>query len=243
MNTQILSPEDILYENNHLIAVNKRCGTLSQDDGSGRVSMPLLVKEYLKHTYNKPGNAFLGIVHRLDFPVSGALLYGKTSKGASRISEQIRRHTFAKYYLVLCDRSGGTFGEWTTLTDYLTRSGDVTVPAAENDTSARKAIMRIRTVDSFGGSSLHLIQLETGRKHQIRAQLAARGMPIAGDVRYGSTVHIPNAILLHCVLLKFLHPTEQSTVIVHAPLKTPFSTYVPDFYTESLRTILSSVTQ
>lgn len=219
----------ILFENNHLIAVNKEPGVLSQDDGSTRPVISDLVKEYIKIRDNKPGNVFIGIVHRLDFPVSGALLLAKTSKGASRISAQIRDHSFRKIYLALCSCSASSSmsTEWSRHEAFLERRGDKTF-VVQNKNKGQKAILKLKTLASNKDYCLNAVELVTGRKHQIRCQLASLGMPIAGDTKYGSKTAVERRILLHCSFLSFKHPTADELIQVHAPLPEIFSFFLPE---------------
>lgn len=177
---------DVLYEDNHSIAVYKPSGMLVQGDESGDSTLMDEVKLYLKQKYNKPGNVFLGMVHRLDRPVSGIVLFAKTSKGASRLAEQFRNHSIQKIYHALVlgvpKQSSGT------LINYLKKDTDKNfvrvydIPTPE----ALRAELEYEVVSSKNGTSLLKINLKTGRSHQIRSQLAHMGCPIVGDVKYGA---------------------------------------------------------
>ncbi len=177
---------NVLYEDNHFIAVYKPAGMLVQGDHSGDPTLIDEVKYYLKQKYNKPGNVFLGMVHRLDRPVSGIVIFGKTSKGASRLSEQIRNHTIQKIYHALVlgipKESRGT------LINFLkkdTQKNFVRVYDSAVEGSLR-AELDYEVVESKNGKSIVKIILKTGRPHQIRSQLAHMGHPIVGDVKYGA---------------------------------------------------------
>lgn len=176
----------VLYEDNHIIAVFKPSGMLVQGDDSGDSTLMDEVKLYLKQKYNKPGNVFLGMVHRLDRPVSGIVLFAKTSKGASRLSEQFRTHSVEKIYhafvLGIPELPTGT------LVNYLKKDTDknfVRVYDTPTPESLR-AELEYELVSSKNGKSLLKINLKTGRSHQIRSQLAHMGCPIVGDVKYGA---------------------------------------------------------
>lgn len=176
----------VLYEDNHLIVVNKPAGILVQGDDSGEESLMDVVKSYIKEKYQKPGNVFLGLVHRLDRNVSGVVLFAKTSKGASRISEQFRNHTTKKIYHARV--AGVPQNKKGTLKNYLRKNEqnlkaevfDIPTPGAD------EAILDYELVSSNSKSSILKISLRTGRFHQIRAQLAHIGHPILGDIKYGS---------------------------------------------------------
>jgi len=172
----------VLYEDNHLIAVFKPAGVLVQGDETGDKCLMDEVKEYLKKKYNKPGNVFLGLLHRLDRPVSGVILFAKTSKGASRLSEQIRNYKVKKVYQALVE--GKPKNKQGILINYLKKDEQknfVTVFDAPTD-GALKAELDYEVI----GDNLLQINLKTGRPHQIRAQLAHIGHPIVGDTKYGS---------------------------------------------------------
>ncbi len=181
---------EILYEDNHLIAVYKPAGMLVQGDHSGDPTLMDEVKYFLKQKYDKPGNVFLGMVHRLDRPVSGIVIFGKTSKGASRISEQIRNHTIQKVYHAFV--FGVPKEPEGTLINYLRKDTDknfVRVYDTPVD-GALRAELDYKVVESKNGKSLIKILLKTGRPHQIRTQLSHIGCPIVGDVKYGAPSQI-----------------------------------------------------
>lgn len=207
----------ILYEDNHLIAVNKPSGVLVQGDVSGDTSLMDVVKQYIKETYQKPGNVFLGLLHRLDRPVSGVVLFARTSKAASRLSQQWRSRSVRKIYWamvhgVMTPREGF-------LTSHLKKNGAKGVVVAEEGAQgAQKAILSYRTLQRGAKDSLLEIVLHTGRKHQIRAQLAAAGCPIVGDVKYGAPSALENkAIRLVARSLTFTHPTRADDITIEAP--------------------------
>lgn len=181
---------DVLYEDNHFIAVYKPAGMLVQGDHSGDPTLMDEVKYFLKQKYNKPGNVFLGMVHRLDRPVSGIVIFGKTSKGAARLSEQIRNHTIQKIYH--CMVIGVPKQAQATLVNYLKKDTDKNFVRVYDTPieGALRAELDYEVVDSKNGKSLIKIKLKTGRPHQIRTQLSHIGCPIVGDVKYGA----PNQI-------------------------------------------------
>lgn len=179
-------PIPVLYEDNHLLAVVKPPGVPSQEDESGDPDMLTLLKADLKQRHNKPGNVFLGLVHRLDRPVGGAMIFAKTSKAASRLSESVRSRSFGKTYI--CVVEGAPARQEATLEHYIRKDQKrnvVTVydrPAPE----AKDARLTFRVAASSGSHSLIAVRLHTGRPHQIRAQMAHIGCPLAGDLKYGA---------------------------------------------------------
>lgn len=191
----------VLYEDNHIIAVYKPAGVLVQGDDSGDATLMDAVKLYLKQAHHKTGNVFLGLVHRLDRPVAGIVVFGKTSKGASRLSEQIRNRTFKKtYHTLVCGApltQSGTLVNWLKKDE---RTNTVKVYDREVEDSLR-AELDYEVVEKRGDKSLLKINLKTGRPHQIRAQLSHLGCPIVGDVKYGApdtTSHLLHHELALC---------------------------------------------
>jgi 23S rRNA pseudouridine1911/1915/1917 synthase len=212
-----IEPLEVFYEDNHCIAVFKPARLLTTGDQTGDVSLQDQVRDSLKQKYNKPGNVFLGLVHRLDRPVSGVVLFAKTSKGAARLSEQFRSGTILKMYRAVVS---GTFdavdGE---LVDHLLKNREMnTVRTVSRGTpGARTSRLRYKVLASAGGFTKLEITPETGRSHQIRVQLATRNHPIYGDVKYGSKQSLHGAIALHAAQLTFDHPTRHEPVTVIAP--------------------------
>lgn len=182
-------PSDIpiLYEDNHLIAVVKPPGIPSQADDTNDPDMLTLVKADLKRRYDKPGNVFLGLVHRLDRPVGGAMLLAKTSKAASRLSDAVRTRKFEKRYIAVTD--GIPARKQATLTHYLRKDSRTnTVTAFERSMpEAKEAVLTYAVIAESNGRALVAVRLHTGRPHQIRVQLAAVGCPLSGDRKYGKT--------------------------------------------------------
>ncbi len=180
----------ILYEDNHYIAVYKPAGMLVQGDHSGDPTLMDEVKYFLKQKYNKPGNVFLGMVHRLDRPVAGIVIFGKTSKGAARLSEQIRNHTIQKVYHAMV--IGTPKEPHGTLINYLKKDTDKNFVRVYDTPveGALRAELDYEVVESKNGKSLLKIMLKTGRPHQIRTQLSHIGCPIMGDIKYGAPSQI-----------------------------------------------------
>ncbi|RXZ80184.1 RNA pseudouridine synthase [Paenibacillaceae bacterium] len=212
----------ILYEDNHLLAVVKPPGIPSQADDSGDEDMLTLLKSDLKRRYDKPGNVFLGLVHRLDRPVGGVMLFAKTSKAASRLSEAVRSRTFGKTYLaVLTGTPARTSGQ---LTHHLTKDSRTnTVQAFDHPVSGSKeARLDYRILATASGTALAYIRLHTGRSHQIRVQMAAIGCPLVGDRKYGSQsgTSIVHNIALWSAAIEVAHPvTKEKLRISAAPLQ------------------------
>lgn len=206
----------ILYEDNHLIAVYKPAGMLVQGDATGDVCLMDEVKKYLKETYQKPGNVFLGLLHRLDRPVQGIVLFAKTSKGASRLSEQFREHTIQKIYTAVVSgepKKSGTLVHWISKDENKNK-----VEVFDKETrDALRAELSYEVVKSDGKHSLVKITLKTGRPHQIRAQFSHIGHPLVGDTKYGGEKN--KELLLAATELSFDTATtgERQTIAVPIP--------------------------
>jgi 23S rRNA pseudouridine1911/1915/1917 synthase len=206
----------VLYEDNHLIAVNKPSGVPVQPDVSGAVSLMDMTREYIKKKYHKPGNVFLGLVHRLDRPVSGVVLFARTSKAASRISEQLRSRTVEKTYLALVHGEVGPPAG--SIISFLKKGEKKVHLVEEGEEAARKALLSYRTLWTMKGKSLLEIRLHTGRKHQIRVQLAGLGHPVEGDLKYGAPYALSDGnIRLTALSLTFKHPTRDEGITIKAP--------------------------
>ena len=217
-NDQDFSVQDlkILYEDNHLIAVYKPAGLLVQGDRSGHISLMDLVKQYIKQKFQKPGNVFLGLVHRLDRPVEGVILFAKTSKAAARLSEQWRSRQVTKIYWAQ------TYGQIEPsqglLQSFLKKEAHKAVIVDKKDEDARPASLSYRTLAFEKDRSLLEINLLTGRKHQIRVQLAGLGHPIVGDLKYGAPCALPDqSIRLMAKSLIIKHPTRAEFITIIAP--------------------------
>jgi 23S rRNA pseudouridine1911/1915/1917 synthase len=206
----------VLYEDNHLIAVHKPGGILVQGDLSGKTSLMDMVKDYIKKKYNKPGKVFLGLVHRLDWPVSGIVVFARTSKSASRLSEQWRQRSITKvYWALVLGKMPLPSGR---LSSFLKKRRQRVSLTDEKHKRAQEAVLTYRTLLVRGEVSLLEVQLHTGRKHQIRAQLAAEGCPIVGDVKYGAPDRREDGtICLQAKSLTFMHPTRPETIHIEAP--------------------------
>lgn len=198
----------VLHEDNHLLVVDKPAGLLVQGDQSGDITLLDVARHYLKEKYSKTGNVYLGLVHRLDRNVSGVVLLAKTSKAAGRLSTQFREKTVVKTYLGVTEgllpEPEGSLRAW------LAAKGDsrgVTRAEAAPFDGAKDSLLRYRNLDAEGGRSLVEVIPVTGRRHQIRAQLALVGCPLLGDVKYGAARGMPrHRIALHAWKLSIRHP-------------------------------------
>ena len=207
----------VLYEDNHLIAINKRPGDLVQGDQTGDTPLSETVKAYLKVTYQKPGNVFLGVIHRLDRPTSGLVLFARTSKALTRMNAQFKNKEVDKTYWALVQspppESSGRLVHW--LERNAKQNKSYAFPEAGKN--RKQAILKYRVLKTLNRYYLLEIELETGRHHQIRAQLAALGCPIKGDLKYGFPRSNPNgSIHLHARRLEFTHPVAKIPVDIHA---------------------------
>jgi 23S rRNA pseudouridine1911/1915/1917 synthase len=207
----------VLYEDNHCLAVAKPARVLTAGDRTGDTSLLDMVRDYLKEKYKKPGNVFVGLVHRLDRPVSGVVLFARTSKAAARLSEQFREGTVSKVYRAIVE--GAVTEPSSEFVDWLVKDEktNVVCSVAPDSPSARESRLRFRRIRTSRGLTLLEITPATGRSHQIRVQLATRGHPIYGDGKYGSKHSLQGTIALHAAQLTFDHPTRHEPVTVAAP--------------------------
>ncbi len=198
---------NLLYLDNHLMVLEKPAGVLSQADETGDADMLSLGKAYLKKRFQKPGNVFLGLVQRLDRPVSGILVFARTSKAAARLTRQFRERRVRKGYLALVQGDPGVNGDWK---DNLVKDGRWSRVVAQGHPRAKEAHLTWEKVAHEEGLSLVEITLLTGRRHQIRVQFASRGFPLLGDSRYGSGLPFDGRNLaLHCHFLGLEHPVRR----------------------------------
>lgn len=200
-------PLEVIFEDNHLLVVNKPSNTIVQGAQPDQTSLLDMAKAYVGKKYQKPGSVFLGVVSRLDRPVSGVVPFARTSKAAARLSEQIRLRTVVKRYWAVVQ--GSPSAERGTLRHWLARgeNEDRTRVIDEPRPGWQEAVMRYHVVSQSGELCCLELDLETGRKHQIRAQLQAIGCPIVGDTRYGGRPWNSQAIALHCRQFSADHPT------------------------------------
>ena len=210
----------VLYEDNHIIAVNKTCNEIVQGDKTGDTPLSETVKAYIKTKYNKPGEVFLGVTHRLDRPTSGVVLFARTSKALTRLNEMFKSHEqIRKTYWALVQ--GVPKVEQARLENWLTRNEKLNKSfiAKPNAKEAKLAVLQYRTLVKGDHYSLLEIELETGRHHQIRCQLAAIGCPVKGDLKYGAKRSNPDGgICLHARQIAFVHPVSKQNICITAPV-------------------------
>lgn len=215
----------ILYEDNHIIAVNKTCHEIVQGDKTGDIPLSEIVKAYIKDKYNKPGDVFLGVTHRLDRPTTGVVLFARTSKALTRINEMFKSHEkIQKTYWAIVETASinrlGNLTEEVKLENYLWRNDKqnksfVVKPGTKD---SKRAVLKFKIVARSDRYTLLEINLETGRHHQIRCQLAAIGCPIKGDLKYGAKRSNPDGgISLHARNIEFVHPVSKQPISIVAP--------------------------
>ncbi len=214
----MLQKKQILFEDNHLIIVNKKSGQIVQGDKTGDIPLSEHIKQYLKEKYNKKGNVFTGVAHRLDRPVSGAIIFAKTSKALSRINEMLRTHSIQKTYWAICLNT--PIENKGKLIHYLKKNeiNNKSFAIDEPKEGYQKAILNYKHIASSDKYHLLEIDLETGRHHQIRVQLSKIGCFIKGDLKYGAPRSNEDAsISLHARKTHFIHPISKETISITAP--------------------------
>ena len=218
---------EVIYEDNHIIIVSKESGEIVQGDKTGDTPLSENVKQYIKETHAKPGNVFLGVVHRLDRPVSGLVVFAKTSKALTRLNNMFRDGDVHKTYWAIVERreknTGGYVpdGEWHQLDNWLIRNEKQNKSYAydREKPNAKLAKLRYRVIGASERYTLLEVQLMTGRHHQIRCQLAAMGCPIKGDLKYGAKRSNPDgSISLLARRVEFVHPVSKENIIAESPL-------------------------
>ena len=209
----------VVYEDNHIIIVNKTASEIVQGDKTGDVPLSETVKQYLKEKYHKPGNVFIGVTHRLDRPVSGLVVFAKTSKALSRLNEMFKNSEVKKtYWAIVKQTPAETEGE---LVNYLVRNEKQNKSYAYDTEKpgCKKAVLHYRLIARSDNYSLLEVDLKTGRHHQIRCQLAKMGCPIKGDLKYGFPRSNPDgSICLHARHVRFVHPVSKELIDVVAPV-------------------------
>ncbi len=218
MHYHIVTNMEVLYEDNHIIAVNKNSSEIVQGDKTGDTPLSESVKAYIKEKYNKPGEVFLGVTHRLDRPVSGVVLFARTSKALTRLNEMFRTQAVKKTYWAIVKAAP----EQTEarLEHYLVRNEKQNKSYAydREKPHSKKAALSYRLIGRSDNYSLLEVHLETGRHHQIRCQLAKIGCPIKGDLKYGFPRSNPNGgISLHARSIEFVHPVSKQAITIVAP--------------------------
>ena len=210
----------VLYEDNHIIAVNKTCNEIVQGDKTGDEPLSEIVKAYIKEKYNKPGEVFLGVTHRLDRPTSGVVLFARTSKALTRLNEMFKSHEQIKktYWAIV---QGCPKQPEARLENYLIRNEqqNKSYLAKPNAKDAKLAVLEYKTLVRGENYTLLEVNLETGRHHQIRCQLAAIGCPVKGDLKYGAKRSNPDGgICLHARQIEFIHPVSKQNICITAPV-------------------------
>jgi 23S rRNA pseudouridine1911/1915/1917 synthase len=212
------SPLEVLYEDNHLLIVNKPARLITQGANPGDESLIQVAKEYIKHKYQKPGNVYLGVMSRLDSLVSGVVVLARTSKAAARLTEQFRERSVKKTYLAIVSGSPnppqGTWTDWLAKDD---RAAKMVIVSTQHP-EATEAVMHYRVWDRIALGTVLEVELETGRKHQIRVQCARYVGAVLGDAKYGSDATFPVGIALHARRLSLTHPTTGVEITCTAPL-------------------------
>lgn len=216
----------VVYEDNHIIIVNKTASEIVQGDKTGDTPLSETVKEYLKEKYQKPGNVFIGVTHRLDRPVSGLVLFAKTSKALSRLNEMFKRGEVKKtYWAVVKNRPAqeeGTLSHWMVRNEKQNKS----YAYDKEKPGSKHAILDYRLIAASDNYFLLEVDLKTGRHHQIRCQLAKMGCPIKGDLKYGfARSNTDGSICLHARRIAFVHPVSKENITVEAPLPPSFKMF------------------
>ena len=213
---------NILYEDNHIIVVEKKINVPVQEDESKDKDLLTIIKEYLKEKYNKPGNVYLGLVHRLDRPVGGVMVFAKTSKAASRLSEQVRTHKISKKYYAVVE---GNLPKEGILKDKLLK--DTKNNIVRVDSKGKDAELSYKLISKKDNLNLVDIDLKTGRSHQIRVQFSSRNNPLYGDQKYNKSAKVGEQIALFSYSLSFYHPTtkELMTFKLDLPDRHPFKIF------------------
>lgn len=210
----------VLYEDNHIIAVNKTCNEIVQGDKTGDTPLSKTVKAYIKEKYNKPGEVFLGVTHRLDRPTSGVVLFARTSKALARLNAMFQSHEQIKktYWAIVQGfpkQAEARLENWLIRNETQNKSY-IAKPNADN---AKRAVLQYRTIIRGENYTLLEVNLETGRHHQIRCQLAAIGCPVKGDLKYGAKRSNPDGgICLHARQIEFIHPVSKQPICITAPV-------------------------
>lgn len=208
----------ILFEDNHLLVVEKPVNVPMQEDDSKDLDLLNMAKQYLKEKYDKPGNVYCGLVHRLDRPVGGVVVFAKTSKAASRLADSMRQDTWHKRYEAIVE---GPLPKETTLIDHLLKDEKTNTTKVVSKNQGKYSELTYTLLESKGNLHKVSIELKTGRSHQIRVQFASRGCPLWGDQRYNKSAKVGQQLALWSVELSFPHPTTQELMTFTS--KAPFS--------------------
>ena len=208
---------DIIYEDNHLIAINKKAGDIVQADKTGDAPLSEQLKNYIKKKYNKPGNVFLGVIHRIDRPTSGVVVFAKTSKSLSRMNLLFRNNQIKKTYWAIVSKAPPKESE--ILENYLIKNNKLNKSFVSEEENAKKGVLKYKLVKNTKNFFLLKITPKTGRHHQIRVQLSNIGCIIKGDLKYGAKrSNKDKSICLHAKNLEFFHPVKKQKIIINATL-------------------------
>ena len=215
---------NIIYEDNHLLVVEKPINIPVCEDESGDMDLLNILKNYLKNKYKKPGNVYLGLVHRLDRPVGGVMVFAKTSKAASRLSKQVQNHLLEKVYVAVVEGRVPEKGEWI---DYLVKDSKKNQSYITDKEHGKEAILTYKRLAYDNHFSLVEIHLKTGRSHQIRVQFSSHGFPLVGDAKYNLTSDKKTNVALFAKKISFEHPVTKEKLIFELPLpkRYPFSMF------------------
>ncbi len=215
---------NIIFEDNHIIVVEKPINIPVCKDSSLDLDLLTMIKSYLKDKYNKPGNVYLGLVHRLDRPVGGIMVFAKTSKAASRLSKQVLEHYFKKTYVLVCEGKIDDRGE---MIDYLDKNSKTNTSYVTNKVNGKIAKLKYKRLGYVNNYSLVEVDLETGRSHQIRVQFSFRGYPLVGDARYNPNSDNKTSIALFSKRIEFYHPTTKELLSfeLDIPKRYPFNIF------------------
>ena len=208
----------VIYEDNHLIIINKQSGDIAQGDKTGDAPLSDIVKSYIKKKYDKPGNVFLGVVHRLDRPTTGVIAFAKTSKALERFNKMLRDKEVNKTYWAIVKNLPNKLED--TLTGFLLKNpkNNKSTSYSSEVNGSKKAILHYKVIQSLDNYHLLEVDLETGRHHQIRCQLSAIGCPIKGDLKYGfDRSNKDGSIHLHARKIEFIHPVTKEIISLVAP--------------------------
>lgn len=211
--------EQIIYEDNHILVINKKVGQLVQGDKTGDESLLDTIKNFIKKRDGKPGNVFLGLVHRIDRPTSGLVIYAKTSKALSRLTQMVKNREIKKTYWAVVAKE--MISQSQRLVHYLQKNEKTNkaIVFTKVTDGAKEAVLTYNVIKSLDNYLLLEIDLETGRHHQIRAQLSKTGIPIKGDLKYGASRSNPDGgIHLHARKLEFIHPVTKENIEIKAPV-------------------------
>ena len=213
---------NIIYEDNHILVVEKPINVIVQEDKTNDDDLLTILKKYIKEKYNKPGNVYLGLVHRLDRPVGGIMVFARTSKAASRLSEQVRNKTFKKTYNAVLI---GNINDYGTLKDKLLKDEKTNI--VKVDDNGKEAILHYNKLSYKDDMSLVEINLETGRSHQIRVQFSHYGYPLYGDNKYNKKAKVGEQIALFAKKIEFVHPTTKENISfeLDLPNRYPFNIF------------------